>query len=150
MLIFKVSGLLIILTVFSAAGFLKAAALKKRVQKLNSLCISAAKFGELARAGLGEVSDIIPRSFDEEIIHITGGKPALDSSYLKKEDVEIINAFLSDMGMSDREAEYRRTGTYTVLFEKQLNCAQKESDQLYKLYCSLGILLGLSVCIFLV
>ena len=149
MLIFKVSGLLIILTVFSAAGYLKAAALKKRVQKLNALCISASKFGELARAGLGEVSDLIPKSFEEEIIRIAGGKPVLDSSYLKKEDIEIIDAFLNDIGMSDREAEYRRTGTYTALFEKQLNCAEKESDQLYKLYSSLGFLLGLSVCIFL-
>lgn len=143
MMILKTAGLMFILLSCSAVGLIKADALKKRRHKLESICLSLEKLYQLVENSPLESAELINLSFG-----VTN--PRENTAYLKPEDTEILNRFLGEFGMGDREKECRNISLYKTIFEKQLQVADENSNRLYKLYNSLGFLTGLVICIFLV
>ena len=139
----KTAGLMFILIGCSAVGLIKADALKKRSLKLKHICLSLEKLYQLVENSPLESAELINLSFG-----LTN--PEEDTAYLKPEDTELLNRFLGEFGMGDREKECRNISLYKTLFEKQLWQAEENSNRLYKLYNSLGFLTGLVICIFLV
>lgn len=150
MLLFKICGLLLILTAATVTGFFKSGNLKKRVDKISSVCISFSKLGELIRSGAGELEDLFEMSFDENILFNEDCSHKINSEYLKTEDKKLLSAFFSEVGMGDLKTEYSRICVYKALMEKQLSEAEKEYAERAKLYRSLGFFTGLSICIFLI
>ena len=142
MMILKTAGLTFILLSCSAVGLIKADALKKRSHRLESICLSLEKLYQLVENSSLESAELIELSFGEIFIGIT--------ACLKPADTELINRFLNEFGMGDREKECRNISLYKTLFEKQFGEAEDCSNRLYKLYNSLGFLTGLLICIFLV
>ena len=143
MMILKTAGLMFILLSCSALGLIKADALKKRGHKLESICLSLEKLYQLVENSPLESDELIVLSFG-----VTN--PRENTAYLKPEDTEILNRFLGEFCMGDREKECRNISLYKTIFEKQLQVADENSNRLYKLYNSLGFLTGLVICIFLV
>lgn len=150
MLLLKVGGLFLIFAASSLFGVYKSFTLKKRVDKLQSICFSLSKLAELVRNGAGELQKISELSFQKEILIFKGGKPAIICNYLEKDDVQLAEKLFAEIGMSDSESEYKRVMLYKTLFEQKSAEAVQRYQKLSKLYTSLGVLTGLSICIFLV
>ena len=81
---------------------------------------------------------------------MVSGIPKLNKSFLKKEDIAMIEEFLDNFGSKDRIGEYKRTKFYASLLERQREEVAKKSAELSKLYNTLGVLLGAGICIFLI
>ena len=69
--------------------------------------------------------------------------------FLKEEDTALLKELFNGIGFVDRESEIKRISFYKTLFEKQLQGAEQSANEQCKLYNSLGVLTGISICIFL-
>ena len=146
--LFKISGVITVFTVCSMAGFLKSFGLKKRHKKLLAIYRSMSDLRERIRMGGGEIERLVYLCFEEDTSSISEGKAIINAMYLKKADVEILEEFFRDLGMSDSDSEYERTGLYMSIILKISDEAEKKCGELCRLYSSLGILCGLFICIF--
>ena len=146
--LFKISGVITVFTVCSMAGFLKSFGLKKRHKKLLAIYRSMSDLRERIRMGGGEIERLVYLCFEEDTASISEGKAIINAMYLKKADVEILEEFFRDLGMSDSDSEYERTGLYMSIILKISDEAEKKCGELCRLYSSLGILCGLFICIF--
>ena len=98
--------------------------------------------------GGGEIERLVYLCFEEDTASILEGKAIINTMYLEKADVEILEEFFRDLGMSDSDSEYERTGLYMSIILKISDEAEKKCGELCRLYSSLGILCGLFICIF--
>lgn len=146
--LFKISGVITVFTVCSMAGFLKSFGLKKRHKKLLAIYRSMSDLRERIRMGGGEIERLVYLCFEEDTASILEGKAIINTMYLEKADVEILEEFFRDLGMSDSDSEYERTGLYMSIILKISDEAEKKCGELCRLYSSLGILCGLFICIF--
>lgn len=146
--LFKISGVITVFTVCSMAGFLKSFGLKKRHKKLLAIYRSMSDLRERIRMGGGEIERLVYLCFEEDTASISEGKAIINTMYLEKADAEILEEFFRDLGMSDSDSEYERTGLYMSLILKISDEAEKKCGELCRLYSSLGILCGLFICIF--
>ncbi len=139
-LLFKISGfILIIFTTFSI-GFLKSNGLGSRYKKLESIQKGISELKERIRLGSGEIDRLLTSSFREYPINY---------SYLEKGDIEILNDFFSNVGLSDTKAEYERCEIYINLLKNKIEEANTKYRETARLYKSIGLLSGIFICIFL-
>ena len=139
-LLFKISGfILIIFTTFSI-GFLKSSELGSRYKKLESIQKGIGELKERIRMGGGEIDRLLNSSFHEYPI---------DYSCLEKGDIEILNDFFSNVGLSDTKAEYERCEVYINLLKNKIEEANAKYHETARLYKSIGLLSGIFICIFL-
>lgn len=150
MLVFKILGLVMILISCSLFGFLKSFSLKKRVEKLQKICVSMETFENLIKSGTLEFNDLIEMSFEKDTVYICNKLPVVNKSGLLNEETELLQTFLSKAGMSDINSECSRISIYKSLLKKTLASAEDRMGQYSKLYNTLGVLTGLAICIFLV
>ena len=140
-LLFKISGfILIIFTTFSI-GFLKSSELGSRYKKLESIQKGIGELKERIRMGGGEIDRLLNSSFHEYPI---------DYSHLEKDDVEILNDFFSNVGLSDTKAEYERCEVYINLLKNKIEEANAKYHETARLYKSIGLLSGVFLCIFFI
>ncbi|MBQ6848291.1 MAG: stage III sporulation protein AB [Clostridia bacterium] len=148
MSIFKILGLIFLLLSSTFFGFYKGNFLVKRYKSLEKICFALERLGELIKNGTGDLGKLMSFCFGDLVETTDGIK--LNCSTLLKEDAEFFYEFLGEIGISDRESEYKRILIYKTLFEKRRGEAEKNAEKLCKLYNSCGFLVGLSLCIFLV
>ncbi len=146
----KILGLLLILTATTLFGFYKSNSLIIRSKKLGKITHSLGKLAQLVRCGSGELENVLLYSFSSDILTYKNGEVKIFNQYLLKEDLKIFDNFFLEIGMNDRESEYKKIMLYKALFEKQLKAAEDNVSRLSKLYNSLGFLTGVSICIFLI
>lgn len=140
MAVFKIFGLLSILISCTAFGFYKSYTLGLRCRKLSELCVSLEKLSCFINTSFKDLDVLIKDSF--------GGK--INTDGISKEDKEILDKLFSEIGISDREYDFKSILLAKALLEKQLKVAEDDCKRLSKLYNSLGFLCGLSLCIFLI
>ena len=146
--LFKILGVITVLSACSLAGFLKSFGLKKRHKKLLAIYRSMSDLRERIRLGGGEIERLVYLCFDEDTASILEGKAIINTMYLENSDAEIFEEFFRDLGMSNSESEYERIGLYMALILKKSDEAEKKCGELCRLNSSLGILCGLLICIF--
>ncbi len=147
MIIFKIVGLFAVFSVPCIYGFYKSYSVKKRCIKLKKLVVSLAKISEYIRIEKYEKNRLFKRCFDASLLN---ADLEFNCEYLLKEDISLLNEFLDNFGAGDRKNEYERTCVYINLFERLSEKAEFETEKLSRLYSSLGVLTGLSLCIFLI
>lgn len=140
MVVFKIFGLLSILVSCTAFGFYKSYTLGTRCRKLSELCVSLEKLSYFINSSFKDLDVLINDSF--------GGKIKTDG--ILKTDKEILEKLFSEIGISDRERDFKSILLAKGLLEKQLASAEDDRKRLSKLYNSMGFLGGLSLCIFLI
>lgn len=140
MLLFKISGLLLIIFTCYTIGFLKSNELKLRTQRLYGFQKGICELKERIRANTGEIDALIRTSFSEYPINY---------SHLEKEDVLILEDFFKNIGMSDTKAEYERCELYINLLKTKTEEANAKYRELSRLYKNLGLMSGIFICIFL-
>ncbi len=138
-LLFKILGLAIIMTVCTAAGFLKAVSLKKRYDRLIEIKNGLSVLKEKLRLRSGDKSRLLRECFSESI-------KATDN--LKADDVALWQSFLKSFGNGDTNSELQRCDSYIGLLDIRINDAKNEFDNQSRLYKSLGFLCGIFICIF--
>lgn len=136
-LIFKLLGLLLIITVSAAIGFIKSSQLHLRCKKLNMFKKSILEFKERLRLSYGELDRIKGKCF----------KSPIDYSGLYSSDCEIIESMFREIASLDRESAYNRCLLAAELLNKQIDDAESQYKELGKLYKSIGVLGGIFICI---
>lgn len=143
-------GLALVLLTSTFLGFKKTAALKNRAQKLGQVCAGLSNMAHLIQNSAGELESILKTCFDNGILDFTSKGCSLNENFLEVQDVTEFNNFINSIGVQDSQSEYRRTIGFITVFEKKAQEAQKNYCELSKLYNTLGFLIGLSICIFLI
>ncbi len=138
-MLFKAIGLIVILCVCTAAGFIKAFALKNRLENLKKIKNGLSKLKERLRLHSGD---------KQRLIKVCFSTPPETFSDLKKADKALWCEFLCDFGKGDTQQEYDRCKAYIALFDSSITMAEAEYNEQQKLYKSLGFLSGIFICIF--
>lgn len=147
--LFKISGLIFVFGACALSGLLKAENLKRRSQRLEEILKSLSRLGELVRIGGYEITELINLCFDSKVIKNRDGNFFISEEYLLKEDTALLKDFFGGFGTADKEGEYERTRLYYSLLKQQYTAALRSYSELGRLYCTLGLLGGLILCIFL-
>lgn len=134
---FKILGLLSILLVCTAAGFMKAFSLKGRYDNLVTVKNGILKLRERIRLHSGNKSCLLTQCFPASIT-------------LNGDDKKLFDEFIENFGKGDTREEIERSGAYASLFETKIKEAKKEADEQQRLYKTLGFLSGLFLCIFFI
>lgn len=137
-LLFKISGFILIILTTTAIGFLKSNTLNIRYKKLCNLKGGISDLKQRIRMGCGEIDKLVSISF----------KDLTDYYGLEKNDIKLIETFFKEIGMLDTESECERCDLYISLLDTQIINAQKNCQELGKLYKSIGFMSGLFFCIF--
>lgn len=138
-LLFKIAGLIIILTTCTAIGFLKAISLKKRCKRLTEIINGFLKLKEKLRLRAGDKKRLLCECFGNQH-NLTEG--------LKKEDITLFNDFLNTFGSGDTHSELQRCEAFIGLFDIKIDEATAELNSQAQLYKGLGFLCGVFICIF--
>ena len=149
MLLFKISGLLVVFLVSASLGLLKSESLKLRCDRLEKIVKSLNRLCELVRIGGYEIDELISVCFDSNIINSEKGNFFICEEYLLKEDIDILREFFNGFGVTDKEGEVKRIKLFCSLLEGKHRDAQKAFLELGRLYRSVGLMGGLILCIFL-
>ena len=148
--LFKIIGLIMCFLACAGMGFLKSLTLRKRKDKLTSFYLAILQLAEYIKADGAEIGLLSKRCFSENEVVLNNGKPTLNKSFLEKEDVSLIEEFLSEFGIRDISGEYKRTQLYASLIEKKREQAARKCSELCKIYNILGVLSGVVICIFFI
>lgn len=138
-MLFKTVGLLFILAVCTAAGFIKAFSLKSRLDSLNEIKSGLLKLKERLRLHGGDKKRLLGSCFSS---------PPENFNDLTGEDKALWNEFWGDFGTGDTKQEYDRCTAFIALFDNIISKAMREYQEQQKLYKSLGFLSGIFICIF--
>ncbi len=150
MVFLKGIGLLLIFVSASLLGFFYAFRVKKRVKKIEGICTSVKLLANDIKIGSGSKEELILKRFSKESAYFSAGKPIVNRSFLKTEEADVLEEFLIELGCRDRTFEYKRATSYLNQLEEILKKAAAESDKICKLYCSMGMLVGVMLCILLI
>ena len=141
--------MVLVFLVCIALGFLKSLSLKERVESLKYYNNSLNILSERILRQQGEIKEILPHSFKDGGVYIENGKIIADIKGFNKKDNKLSDDFLKDLGKLDIKGEYDRTKLYSSLFEKEAVLAEEKYNEQSKLYRSLGVMIGIFICIFL-
>lgn len=139
-LLFKILGFILIIATTFSIGFLKSSELGIRYKKLQSIQKGIGELKERIRMGGGEIDRLLASSFPQYPI---------DYCSLEKDDIEILNDFFSNVGLSDTKSEYERCEVYINLLKNKIEEANAKYRETAHLYKSIGLLGGIFICIFL-
>lgn len=148
MWLFKVCGMLLLLFVCSAAGFLKAFSAKRRAEKLCVIARSMSVLAERLNLQADEIIPLLKMCFPENLLIISGERVMVDQAYLNGQDTALLAEFFEGLGLNDCEGEYRRILGYAKIISERGNAVREENESLCRLYKSCGFLTGLFLCIF--
>ena len=140
-LLFKLSGLAIIIIACFGFGYLKANRLRLRVNQLYNMQKAVTQLKQLIRLRFGEVDRLITQSF---------GSFPIDYSFLTEGDKQIIESLIKEIGTLDTDSAYNHCEICLLSLGGCLEEAQKNHRELGKLYKSIGALAGVFICILLI
>lgn len=148
-MLFKILGLFTVFAVCSTGGLYKAALLKNRTQRLLVFVKAIDDMAQRIKTQGYEADTLLSVCFENPIAYTKNGNIEFSKEFLEKEDIELLNEFFSGFGMRDIEGEYERTLLYVELLRKNCSDAESQCSKLGRLYSTLGVLVGIFVCIFL-
>ncbi|MBR7132947.1 MAG: stage III sporulation protein AB [Clostridia bacterium] len=146
--LFKFTGLLLVFCACTCAGLYKSYLLKKRAEKLSRLYKGLNSLSERIRCKGGEIGELLPSCFENELISVKNGVPFFRDDFLASDDIALLEEFFSAFGMGSTTEEYERTKLFASLLEKQCQNAEKNCSELCRLYGTTGVLCGIFICIF--
>ncbi len=137
--LFKGLGFALILLTTTVLGFLKANSLNLRYKKLCNIKNAVTDLKQRIRFSRSEIDKLLAISFKDIPDYY---------SNLEKDDIEIVEGFIENIGMADTKAECERCELCISLLDTKIAEAQKNCTELNKLYKSMGVLGGVFICIF--
>lgn len=148
MLLFKITGFLLIFSACTAIGILKSDSLKQRYQQLEEIIKSLSILAERIRLGGYERDELIFLSFGDSLKIDSNFDIKLTYGSLSKDDLSLLTEFFKGFGMTDKDSEYERAILYSSLLKERLDSANKTYKEQGKLYRTIGVMSGIVLCIF--
>ena len=145
----KIIGIIVLLFSSSTYGFVLADSLKKREKALLYVVECLKELKNRIRLESGEINGLLKKSFTNSSILNISEEMRVNSNWLKQGDIDIINEYFKNAGMSDIYAECDRLDLYISLIESRYESAKEESGRLCRLYRTLGFLCGAFIGIML-
>ena len=145
MWIIKLTGGFMVILSLGVMGMNSAFSLKKRVAFINRIILSIDKISQFIKIGNDEKEEILKNALPKGIFYENEWVQTEKSTALKAEDKRLFEEFLIGLGMSDGEAEIIRCQAFKNLFKKQLNDAEREEKEKYKLFSLGGFLTGIII-----
>lgn len=139
MLPFKIIGFILIVLTTTLFGFFKANALVVRYKKLCIIKSAIIDLKQRIRLSHLEIEKLIALSFKNIPDYKNG---------LNKSDIEILDSFFKNLGISDTKAECEKCELCIYNLETQISAAEKDNIELNRLYKSVGFFSGIFICIF--
>ena len=167
MIVIKLINLIGIVLICSYIGILKAKTFEKRVVELNKFQNALVMFKskieftyEPIKNIFEEISKIIYKNDENIFLLSIQNDKEINSSWceaidkinnnLNIEDKEIIKMFGKLLGKTDIKGQVNEITLTQNLVEKQIQKAEFEKNKNVKLYKTMGIVLGMGICIILV
>lgn len=169
-MILKIGGLLAVFAACTAAGFLCASALSKRVRELegfldalasisSEIRYSAMPTGEILEKlnasaryrelrVFGECADRLRDTRDVAKAWTLALEKTRASLSLDEGDLEALAWFGVLFGATDTQGQLANCERYTVLLTQRLACAREDQRRRGRMYSALGILAGTFFCVF--
>lgn len=149
MWLFKLFGMVFVFSACTLFGFLKSASLRKRADKLWNFGQKTDRLKECIRIRTGEIGTLLPKVYGKDLLFVKDGEFIPNKDYLLDEDFALLSEFFSSLGMGDITSECERIESYSKIIKSRSNQAYKECESLCRLYKSIGALVGVFICIFL-
>jgi len=140
--ILRITGCFLIIICTTFFGIIKAGSLKKRVASINGIILCLEKISQYIKLENYDKEQILQKALPEDFCLSEYGVYADKKACITAEDEGIINEFFSELGMWDGEYELKRCASYKNILKKQLEKAEKEETEKYKLFSVGGFLFG--------
>ena len=167
MIVIKLINLIGIVLICSYIGMIKAKTFEKRVVELNKFLNALVMFKskieftyEPIKNIFEEISKIIYKNDENIFLLSIQNDKEINSSWceaidkinnnLNIEDKEIIKMFGKLLGKTDIKGQVNEITLTQNLVEKQVEKAEFEKNKNVKLYKTMGIVLGMGICIILI
>ena len=167
MIIFKYFILGVIITISSYLGILKSKTYENRVKELNKFQNALLMFKskieftyEPIKSIFEEISKIIYRNEENIFLFSSSERKDVTSMWndyidistndFNNEDKEIIKMFGKLLGKTDIVGQVNEIELTMKLIEKQIEKAEDEKNRNSKLYKTMGVILGMGICIILI
>lgn len=151
MIVFKISGIILIIFSSALAGFLKSRSLVLRYKELELIYNGVQVLYEQINHGGRELEKAIKYSFLKcNFLVFQGEKFYYCDNNLTKDDKVLIDEFFASLGHSVKKSECERIRLFEANIKKQLIQAQEDVKQKCRLYQTLGVCVGLAISIFFV
>lgn len=149
--IMKISGVSLLSFCFVIIGFLYAERLKKRVKEIQIIteCLRKLK-NEIFYTGK-ELECVLPIAFSNAQFVDTGGEyPVIIGSVLNREEKDLFNDFIRNLGTDSRDTECEKCEMYIEKFTDFLKSAEGEYKEKARIFKAFGIsLAGLAFVFFM-
>ena len=140
-LLFKITGVSLVITTCTLIGFSKAHRLKIRVDKLRHLQNGIARLKELIRHRGGEIDKLILQCFNSYPVDLSGLEP---------QERGIAQALFNEIGLQGTQNAYNQCEICLSLLKSVQADAEQKYRENAKLYRSVGFLFGAFICIFFI
>lgn len=167
MIILKYFILVIIIGISSYLGILKAKTYENRVKELNKFQNALLMFKskieftyEPIKIIFEEISKVIYKNEANIFLLTSREEKSITSSWsdsinyykndFNNEDKEIIKMFGKLLGKTDIKGQVNEIELTMKLIEKQIEKAEYEKNKNSKLYKTMGVVLGMGICIILI
>lgn len=135
----KILGFLIIFLSSILLGFLKAYSCEMRIKNLEKTVKELKIFSQKVKLGESEFEKILSENLKENYY-----------KNFEKKERKILSELFENFGTREKNLEYERILIYIERLENVFLETKEKTAPLLKLYKTLGFLVGLFICIFLI
>ena len=135
----KILGFLIIFLSSVLLGFLKAYSCEMRIKNLEKTVKELKIFSQKVKLGESEFEKILSENLKENYY-----------KNFEKKERKILSELFENFGTREKNLEYERILIYIERLENVFLETKEKTAPLLKLYKTLGFLVGLFICIFLI
>ena len=137
----KFLGLILLFCSCTAAGFWKAAALRRRVKTLDAVDTALSELSRRVASDGRERQFLLAET-------ITKRGLSAENPFLSADDRKMLAEFLLSFGSGDAETEQHRIALCRGNLHEQRNAAKRAADERARLYRVTGFCMGAAGCIF--
>ena len=151
MWIIRLIGAALIVASSALIGFLKGNTLAERYKKLSAIYDGVNTLYEYVERGGCELEKAVKNSFlSVKFLQFKDNVFSCDDKSLTKEDNELLNSFISTLGLSVKKTECDKINNFKIKLKTHINDAKTNYAQKGKIYQSFGICIGLVLAVLLV
>ncbi len=139
----KLLGCIIVIGTLGAVGIKAAEKLKARVKILLELIGAIDRIAQYIKLENEDIESILSRTLPKGITFDAEGVIAENRIAVSGEDISLLNEFLGQLGMGDKVSETVKCSSYKQLFIKQREEAERDVEEKYRLYSTIGFICGI-------
>ena len=149
-LLFKICGLVFVISSGWILGLVKSVELKKKSDKLFKISENLNRLSEKIEMGCGEINEVIFSVFSNDEISLKNGNYYYCGNDIKQKYCKTVNELLGFIGTGNRETECKRIEMYSNLILEGYKEEIAEYKSKSKLYQMFGLCTGISLVVFLI